>query len=108
MVETMSPHRFIVVSVTLSGRDDGGLNVSSDELPGLILSGSNRETIAAAIAPTIVAIFEHRGFRNILVHRGTPVAAILSSDEAGHASVQGGVDRVETEQFVIELGALAA
>jgi len=102
----MSPHTFIVLSVTLSGREDGGLNVSSDELPGLILSGSNREKIVAAIVPTIRAIFEHRGFRNVQVHHGTPVAAVLSSDK--DALIRGAHARGETEQFVIELGALAA
>jgi len=104
----MSPRKFVVLSVTLVGREDGGLNVSSDDLPGLILSGSEREKIAAAIGPTIKAIFEHRGFRDIRVHHGTPVDDLLRPEAPRAVNVRVEHTGVETEQFVVELGALAA
>lgn len=49
------------VKVTIENREDGGVNVSSAELPGLILSGSNRASILAAIAPAARAILERKG-----------------------------------------------
>jgi hypothetical protein len=104
----MSPRKFIVLSVTLAGREDGGLNVSSDDLPGLILSGANREKIAAAIAPTIKAIFEHRGFREVVVHHGTPIADAMRPEGPERVHVRVEHASIETEQFVVEVAALAA
>jgi hypothetical protein len=104
----MSQHKYIILNVTLAGREDGGLNVGSDELPGLILSGPDRDKIAAAIAPAIKALFEHRGFPNVTVHRGIPVADVLRAHESGAVSVRVEHHGVETEQFVVGVGALAA
>ncbi|HEY3778038.1 MAG TPA: hypothetical protein VGL35_08260 [Rhizomicrobium sp.] len=103
-----SPHRYIVLSVTLAGREDGGLNVSSDELPGLILSGSDHEKTASAIVPAIKAIFEHRGFRDVRVHHGTPLGDVLRPEALQAISVHVEHGSTETEQFVVEVGALAA
>lgn len=57
------------VKVTIENREDGGVNVSSDDLPGLILSGCNRLGIFAAIEPAARAILEHRGesFSDIVI-----------------------------------------
>ena len=104
----MAPHTYIVLNVTLAGRSDGGLNVSSDDLPGLILSGSDRDKIAGAIAPAIKALLEHRGFRDVTVHHGTPIADVLRPEEPQAISVRVEHGGVETEQFVVEVGALAA
>lgn len=49
------------VKVTIEDREDGGVNVSSDDLPGLILSGSDRAGILAAIEPAARAILERKG-----------------------------------------------
>src|SRR5579871_6186341 len=107
VIAPMHPHQYIVLSVTLAGRQDGGLNVSSEVLPGLIPAGPDREMIAAAIAPTIKAIFEHRGFRDVRVHHGTPVSDLLNSDKS-RVDVRVDHGSVETEQFVVEVAALAA
>jgi hypothetical protein len=104
----MLAHKYIILSVTLAVREGGGLNVSSDDLPGLILSGPDREKIAAAIAPAIKAIFEHRGFGNVTVHHGTPVAEVLRPREPHAISIRVEHSSVETEQFVVEVGAVAA
>lgn len=49
------------ISVTIENRDDGGVSVSSEDVPGLILSGRNRTAIIAAIEPAVRAILEHQG-----------------------------------------------
>jgi hypothetical protein len=104
----MSPHKYLILNVTLANREDGGLNVSSDDLPGLILSGSDRDKIAEAIAPAIKALFEYRGFRDVTVHHGMSVANLFGPHEPRSATVRVEHNGVETEQFVVELGALAA
>jgi hypothetical protein len=108
ILQPMSPHTYIVLNVTLAGRDDGGLNVSSDDLPGLILSGSDRQLTAAAIAPAIKAIFEHRGFRDVMVHHGTPIEDLLPPKKPQSISVRVEHGSTETEQFVVEVSAQAA
>ena len=49
------------IKVTIEDRADGGINVSSDDVPGLILSGRNRTLVIADIGPAIRAILEHKG-----------------------------------------------
>jgi hypothetical protein len=49
------------IKVTIENREDGGANVSSEDLPGLILSGSNSVKILASIEPAARAILEHKG-----------------------------------------------
>lgn len=102
--------KFIILTVTLVDRDDGGLSVSSDDLPGLIMSGSDKDKVAKAIAPAIRAIFEHRGFRNVVVHHGTPPSEILKKESPRNLDVhvEHSSTGVQTEQFVVELSAAAA
>lgn len=50
-----------IIKVIVEDREDGGVCVRSDELPGLILSGSNRVAILKAIEPAARAILEHKG-----------------------------------------------
>jgi len=51
----------IIVSVELIDRNDGGLDVRSGDLPGLIISGVDREKVRAAIVPAIRALLQHGG-----------------------------------------------
>lgn len=50
-----------VLTVTLLDREDGGLRVFSRDLPGLILSGPDRDAICNAIIPAMKAILTHKG-----------------------------------------------
>lgn len=102
--------RWMVLTVTLVDREDGGLCVSSDDLPGLILSGSNKGKIAAAIAPTIRALLEHSGLKNVRVHHSTPPSEVLqkASPRSMDVHVQHSSDRVQIQQFVVEMEQLAA
>lgn len=44
--------------VKIESRPDGGIRVSSPDMPGLILSGPNRKSILAAVAPAIEALLK--------------------------------------------------
>jgi hypothetical protein len=95
--EAMAMARLTVVTVTLTDREDGGLQVHSDDLPGLILSGSDKSKVAAAIIPAIRAIFKHKGM-DVGVLPTKPIAEVLRSKSPRDMDLH-----VQHEQFVIEL-----
>lgn len=66
-----------VVTVTLTDREDGGLRVSSEELPGLILSGADRDSVCECIVPAIQAIFQYKGCAEVHVQAETPLSDVL-------------------------------
>lgn len=47
------------ITIKIEPRDDGGIRVSSDELPGLILSGKHADTIMASILPAVRGLREY-------------------------------------------------
>jgi len=49
-----------IIKVNIEYREDGGIRVWSDDLPGLVLSGKNRAGIIADIEPAARAILEHK------------------------------------------------
>jgi hypothetical protein len=49
------------IRVTVDPREDGGVIVYSEDLPGLFLSGQEGTKILAAIEPAVHALLEHRG-----------------------------------------------
>ncbi|MCC6736793.1 MAG: hypothetical protein IT534_11800 [Bauldia sp.] len=69
---------YTTVSVSLDDREDGGLNVYSDSLPGLILSGPDKERVASMIAPAIKTLFENRGLSVVRVEPERPVESVLA------------------------------
>lgn len=68
---------FSVVTVTLEDREGGELFVYSDDLPGLILSGTEREAVCECIIPAIEAIYRHQGIE-VSVHTDTRPADALN------------------------------
>lgn len=46
------------VTITLHLREDGGLRVSSEDLPGLILSGADPKKVSAAIYTAVRALMD--------------------------------------------------
>ncbi len=48
------------VTIKLEPRPDGGLRVSSEDEPGLILSGDDPAKIMAAVLPALAALASHR------------------------------------------------
>ncbi|WP_421730769.1 hypothetical protein [Brevundimonas sp.] len=101
----MTSPRFMVVTVTFHEREDGGMRVSSADLPGLLLSGSDKEHVFKMIAPSIGALLKRKGIAPVHVE------CAISLDEALKRSTPCDVDmhvrsqheRVYTEEFVIEL-----
>jgi hypothetical protein len=87
-----------VVTVTLRDREGGGLEVFSDDLPGLILSGPDRSMVAAAIVPAIEVLFKHKGFERVIVRPALPVAKVLQSASPRDVDIH-----IQHEQFVVEL-----
>ncbi len=75
----MAAPRFMVVKVTLNARDDGGLRVGSSTLPGLILSGSDREHVFACIAPAIVVLLKRQGVSPVHVECAASPSSVLRS-----------------------------
>lgn len=47
-----------IVKVTLEDRPDGGLRAYSDEIPGLVLSHSNRVKVLADLVPAVSGILD--------------------------------------------------
>ena len=41
------------VTVAVTGRPDGGIRVTSDDVPGLLLSGSDRQRIWSVVGPSV-------------------------------------------------------
>ena len=67
----------ILVKVTLEDREDGGLRVSSQDMHGLILSGSDASVVMEMIAPAIAALWQHRYNREASVTPATSYADML-------------------------------
>lgn len=87
-----------VVTVILEDREDGGLRVYSDDLPGLILAGPDRTKVAGAIISAIEAIFMHKGFTKVVVRPTRPIGEVLRAESPRDMNVH-----VHHEQFVVEL-----
>lgn len=50
-----------IVNVFLQDREDGGVRVWSDDVPGLVLSGKDRAKVISEIAHAARVILEHKG-----------------------------------------------
>jgi hypothetical protein len=77
-----------VVTVQLADREDGGLRVSSANLPGLLLSGSNKHEVCAQIDPAIRAIFEHAGYQVTGIRESTPVSEVIKKPSPREVDLQ--------------------
>jgi len=95
----MHNHDVTVVSVTLEDREDGGLRVFSADLPGLILSGIDKEAVCSNIAPAIQAIFGHQGIE-VRVRSARPLNEVLQSGSPREVDMH-------VQQFVVEMRAAA-
>jgi hypothetical protein len=84
-----------VVSVTLADREDGGLRVYSDDLPGLILSGADREHTCSLITVAIQEIFAYQGV-DVTVRPAKPLSDVLKSASPRNVDMH-------VQQFVIEM-----
>jgi len=71
---------FTTVCVSLEDREDGGLRVTSADMPGLILSGPDKETVTRKIAPAISALFKAAKGLEVTVIPTKSVAEILDGE----------------------------
>jgi len=53
----------VKITIVLEDREDGGLRVWSDDLPGLVLSGRDRLKVGSDIVPAVDALVEYRRSR---------------------------------------------
>jgi hypothetical protein len=63
---------YAVFSVETEDREDGGLRVWSDDLPGLVLSGSDGAAVMAGVPKAATALLEHRGLLVAYVAEAQP------------------------------------
>jgi hypothetical protein len=95
-MEQHMSRQLTIVSVTLEDRVDGGIRVTSHDLPNLMLSGTRREAICAAIAPAIQAILERKGLKIVSVQPERPFVEVLRGPSPRELSMH-------VQQFVVEL-----
>lgn len=93
---------YAVVTVTLEDRPDGGLRVFSCDLPGLILSGPDKNVVVKQTITAIKALFERMGHKAIHVHPAHSPAEALKRPSPRDVSmtVQGVTPQLE--RFVVE------
>lgn len=99
----MTAHRsnLIVVGVTIEERSDGGIRVSSRDIRGLHLSGSDRDHVWCMIVPAITSLLER--------NHGFKVASVRPSKtpEEAFQNLPHVVDVHVERQFVVELAEAA-
>ena len=66
--------RETICTVTFAKRADGGMRIFSDDLPGLILSHSDPDKVAADVWPTIKVLIERGAYRRPAPPMGEVVA----------------------------------
>lgn len=88
-------HEFTTITVALEDREDGGLRVFSDDLPGLILSGPHRQKVIETIVPAMTAILEHLGFVDFQIHHTKPMTEIMDGENPQTVDMR-------VQQFVVE------
>jgi hypothetical protein len=98
---TMS-EKYTVITVTLEDAPEGGLRVYSDDLPGLILSGDDREEVAACIVPAIRALLEYKGLSDVEIYPATDIAQVLDRESPRDLDMHVR-NAVHQERFVVEV-----
>lgn len=99
----MMTHKTFIINVSMEDREDGGLRVRSDELPGLVLSGHSKIAVCAMIKPAILAILRHQGFENVSVRAAEPFSSALRRPSPRDVAVDVVVPSSNRSSFVVEL-----
>ena len=77
--------KYLKIAVQFERREDGGLRVFSDDVPGFVLSGADPHAVMADVQPALQFIFEHN--HGIKVEFGLVVQdmrATLEANGLGH------------------------
>lgn len=48
------------ITIKIGPREDGGLRIWSDDVPGLVLSFRDQRTVLLDLGPALIALLEHR------------------------------------------------
>ena len=91
----MSTSGFVTVTAKLADRPDGGVRVSSRDLPSLILSGRDKEQVIQDIPAAIKALLERGGLQSVKVHHSKTVAEIMNGKNPQDVDLN-------VEHFVVE------
>jgi hypothetical protein len=83
----MAKHVGTVVHVTIEDRPEGGINVWSASLPGLILAGSPAK-VAGMIVPAITALLQHRGVSVLSVVPFKPIEEVLADPSPRDVAIE--------------------
>lgn len=68
------------ISIRISEREDGGIRVWSDDVPGLVLSGPDKDKVLGDIGPALKALVTHNG--NIELREDHPAARLFETSAA--------------------------
>ena len=102
----MTSPRFMIVKVTLSERPDGGLRVTSDTLPNLLLSGADRDFVFHNIAPTIKVLLGYQGIKDALVECAVSAKEVFEKGPPCDVDVHVRTSEYSVEkEFVVVLNA---
>jgi hypothetical protein len=82
--------------------------VYSADLPGLILSGSDREVVAAKIVPAIRALFEYHGIRDVKITATKPINEVLEGASPRNMDLHIDMNPPLRQVFVVEIPELQA
>ena len=83
--------RYLKIQVVFERREDGGMRVYSDDVPGFVLSGANCAAVFDDIVPALKFIFEHN--RGLNVEFGPVVDLRGDLEEQGFLPPTGHVTR---------------
>lgn len=67
------------IEVVLEDAGDNGLRVFSEQLPGLILSGTEKMSVTRCILPAIKALLEAKNFTNVTISQTMPFSLALAA-----------------------------
>ena len=73
--------QYLKVTVTFERRDDGGLRVWSDDVPGLLLSNPDANAVIGDVIPALETLFKHNRHMDVQFAPVTDVHSYLK--EAG-------------------------
>ncbi len=72
----------VKVTVTIEQREDGGLFVYSDDVPGFVLSHLNAHAVLADIEPALSAFLSDKLDRSVIAKKVTDLREALIRDGA--------------------------
>ena len=96
----MSQTETAIITVTCKDRGDGGVRVTSPDVPGLFLSGADRDAVLSDVEPAIRLLFrKNYGVEVVVRPVATSIKAIIADPEEQMPHPV--IAAMETGQFAI-------